>query len=372
MIDKISKRPDFIKEAKDPARLTADSLYKIIKFLFYRIKPANKKKFLNKVQYKLMSIPPAELSEKKTPPTSVVNQSIALARNLLNGLNPIFVGQVLDELNDLLSSDRGLAVLSKRDFQPISKRAMDVVVEPMDPAVQKAFNKVKSKDPSLFQNVKKIIVHSGGGSGELGHVEMGPNKDPHEIHLYKDRITYAVKQQHRNVTDPKALEDAIEMALIETIVHEAVHIGKTRKETDPFQSESKAESESKSFVQSMSARDKEQNLIEPTPNDMPVTNVLDVTNRGQYMTSNDLINNINPYCSFSGPLAIGHHLIYDLKKMGYVNEADELARIIEELNDEEMQKLLARSTGNVGSSSLAPISGPLSTLEPFFSDKEPQ
>ena len=58
--------------------------------------------------------------------------------------------------------------------------------------------------------------------------------------------------------------------------------------------------------------------------------------------------------------------------MGYVNEADELEKIIEDLNDEEMQKLFARSTGNVGSSSLAPISGPLSSSEPFFSDKEPQ
>ena len=359
------------KDAADQAKLTADSLYKIIKFLFYRIKPKNKKRFLNKVQYKLLQMPPGELSEKKTSPTSVVNQSIGIARNLLNGLNPIFVGRVLDELNDLLAKDRGLAVLSKRDYQPISKRAMDVVIEPLDPAVQKAFQKAKNKDNSLFENVKKIVVHSGGGAGELGHVEMGPNKDPHEIHLYKDRITFAVKQQHRDVTDPKALEDAIEMALIETIVHEAVHIGKTRKETDPFASESEAESKSRSFVQSMSAKDKEQNLIEPTPNDMPVTNVLDVTNRGQYQTYNDLINNVNPYCSFSGPLAVGYHLIHDFIKMGYINEADELKKIIDELHDEEMQKFFAESNGAVGVPNISSISGPLSSSEPIFSDKEP-
>ena len=200
---------------------------------------------------------------------------------------------------------------------------------------------------------------------------MGPNKDPHEIHLYKDRITFAVKQQHRDVTDPKALEDAIEMALIETIVHEAVHIGKTRKETDPFASESEAESKSRSFVQSMSAKDKEQNLIEPTPNDMPVTNVLDVTNRGQYQTYNDLINNVNPYCSFSGPLAVGYHLIHDFIKMGYINEADELKKIIDELHDEEMQKFFAESNGAVGVPNISSISGPLSSSEPIFSDKEP-
>jgi hypothetical protein len=53
---------------------------------------------------------------------------------------------------------------------PLSKRAIDVVIEPLDPAVQQAVSRIKMRDPSLLARVKKIVVHPGGGA-ELGHVE---------------------------------------------------------------------------------------------------------------------------------------------------------------------------------------------------------
>jgi len=133
------------------------------------------------------------------------------------------------------------------------KQTLDVVIEPMDPAVQQAVQKIKQIDPYVFKNVTKIIVHSGGGGGQLGHVEKGPGKDPHEIHIFKDRIKTLVTKQYRNVSDPKAIQDAITLALIEVIGHESGHIGKLRTEQQivqtPFLGEGEAEARGKELAQ---------------------------------------------------------------------------------------------------------------------------
>lgn len=142
--------------------------------------------------------------------------------------------------------------LSKRDNIKLAQ-SLDVVVEPMDPAVQLAVQKIKQIDPYVFKNVTKVIVHSGGGGGQLGHVEKGPGKDPHEIHVFKDRIKEIVTKQYRNVNDPKALQDAITLALIEVIGHESGHIGKLRTEEQimqtPFLGEGEAEARGKELAQ---------------------------------------------------------------------------------------------------------------------------
>jgi hypothetical protein len=64
----------------------------------------------------------------------------------------------------------------------------NVVIEPVDPLVQRAVNDIKQKDPNFFAQVEKIVVHFGGGAGQLGHVARGPNENPRAIHIYKDRI----------------------------------------------------------------------------------------------------------------------------------------------------------------------------------------
>jgi hypothetical protein len=129
---------------------------------------------------------------------------------------------------------------------------LDVIIEPLDPAIQKVVQKIKAKKHDFFANVEKIIVHSGGGFGQLGHVEMGPNKDPHEIHIFKDRIIQIVKKQFKNPDDPQALQDAIEMALIEVIGHEQTHIGK-EKDVVHFKSEPEAELGGRKLVQEIGA-----------------------------------------------------------------------------------------------------------------------
>lgn len=137
----------------------------------------------------------------------------------------------------------------------ISKRAMQVIIEPWDNAVDKAMKIIQSKDPGLLKNVKKIVVHPGTGSGQLGHVEMGTGKDPQEIHVFKDRIKQIVTQQAggtKTTLTTDELESAIVNGIIETISHEIGHIGPQRTveqiQTQPFLGEPEAERESKTFM----------------------------------------------------------------------------------------------------------------------------
>lgn len=105
----------------------------------------------------------------------------------------------------------------------IQKISAQIIIEPFEPAIQKALNKLPE---DLKKNIKKVIVHSSGGSGQLGHVEMGPNKDPQEVHIFKNRIQEVVKNMFKNTSPtPAQLEEATESVLMETLVHEGIHIG---------------------------------------------------------------------------------------------------------------------------------------------------
>ena len=95
----------FTKEAqRDAVRRTAHSLFKIIQFLFYRVPEKEKNRFFSRVKGKITRISPAEMGHKKMPPSAVIGQSVAIAKNLLSGLNPAFVGEVLRELARLLAT----------------------------------------------------------------------------------------------------------------------------------------------------------------------------------------------------------------------------------------------------------------------------
>lgn len=148
------------------------------------------------------------------------------------------------------------AALSKRALEPVPITP-EVVIEPMEPNVQKAVNKIKSMDPSMFHNVTKIVVHPGGGHGQLGHVEMGPDKDPREVHIFKDRVNQIVQQQFQGQQNPQALQEATERALIEVITHEVGHIGKSRTQEQilqqPFHGEPEAERQSEEFMKRLTS-----------------------------------------------------------------------------------------------------------------------
>ena len=118
--------------------------------------------------------------------------------------------------------------LSKRaQIAPIETPSIDVVIEPYDSAVEKAWKSLPNtgKIGEFKKGVEKVLVHSGG-SGQLGHVEMGPGKNPREVHLYKNRIMEKVRARFQTgQPNPQQLAKAIEDAIRETLLHEAVHIG---------------------------------------------------------------------------------------------------------------------------------------------------
>lgn len=97
-----------IIEADDATRRTAESLFKIIQFLFYRVPAEDKRKFFSRLKGKVIKLSPDQLGIKKMPPSSVIGQSLAISRNILSGLNPIFVKRVLEELVVILSQKSGL------------------------------------------------------------------------------------------------------------------------------------------------------------------------------------------------------------------------------------------------------------------------
>jgi len=99
---KLSKR--HIKQAQDPTKLTADSLFKIIKFIFYRVPEKQRSRFMGKLRGKIIRIHPGVLGLKKIPPSASIGQAISITKNLLSGLNPAFTSQVIVELSKLLTT----------------------------------------------------------------------------------------------------------------------------------------------------------------------------------------------------------------------------------------------------------------------------
>jgi hypothetical protein len=136
---------------------------------------------------------------------------------------------------------------------PLSKRAIQVVIEPLDPAIQQAVVRINQHDPGVLARVHKIVVHPGGGS-ELGHVQSGEGHDPQEIHLYKGQIEQLVRRQlaaSGGKPTPAAYADALEKAIVEVIGHESGHIGPERPiapGATPFLGEPQAESKAKEIV----------------------------------------------------------------------------------------------------------------------------
>lgn len=141
-----------------------------------------------------------------------------------------------------------------------NKQSARIVIEPWDPAVDKAVNMIDQISPGLLAPDVRIKVHSGGGSGQLGHVESGPGRNPREIHIFKDRIREIVMrnsgQTIKQTLTSGELENAVLDGLMETIVHEMGHLGQgaPRPVTSPFLGEPEAEAEARRFMQKVRMR----------------------------------------------------------------------------------------------------------------------
>jgi len=102
---RLSIRHNIKKEAQNAAaRRTANSLFKIIQFLFYRVPEKDKNRYFSRIRGKVVRMSPAQLGNKKMPPTTVIGQAVALTKNLLSGLNPVFVKAVMIELTKILAT----------------------------------------------------------------------------------------------------------------------------------------------------------------------------------------------------------------------------------------------------------------------------
>jgi hypothetical protein len=103
----LSKR-QLVREAQDPAKRTAMSLFKIMQFLFHRVPVNQKKEFFVRLRGKVIRLSPGDIGMKNTPPSAAVGQSVGIAKNLLAGLNPDFVRKVLVELVHILTRAQGM------------------------------------------------------------------------------------------------------------------------------------------------------------------------------------------------------------------------------------------------------------------------
>jgi hypothetical protein len=136
----------------------------------------------------------------------------------------------------------------------LSKRAQytptpHVVIEPIDPLVQKAVNDIKALNPSFFMQVEKIVVHFGGGAGHLGYVKRGPNENPRIINIYKDRIKEIIQNSLGGQLNAQNFEEAVKLAIIEVLGHEQTHVG--QKPEAEFAGEPEAERGGKDIAQKL-------------------------------------------------------------------------------------------------------------------------
>lgn len=96
----------------------------------------------------------------------------------------------------------------------------NVIINPIEPLVQKAVDLLKSKDPNFFKGVRKIVI---GEEANYGHVESGPGKDHTVIHLNYPRINREVRAKMQGASNEE-IEQAITKSLAGTIAHERGHV----------------------------------------------------------------------------------------------------------------------------------------------------
>ena len=103
-----------------------------------------------------------------------------------------------------------------------------VVIQPMEPVINKAVNLLKRMDPNYFQGVRRIQVSPA--SIYYGFVESGQQKDPSVVNINMGKI----KQEGGN--------DAV-IAAATTIAHEVGHVKSYNQQQGFVGGESPAEAE---------------------------------------------------------------------------------------------------------------------------------
>jgi len=106
----------------------------------------------------------------------------------------------------------------------------NVVVEPMQPVIQRATEVLKRMDPNYFIGVRKI---KAGVSPYFGHVESGPDKDPAVININLGMVSQKAREYNANPVIASAI----------VIAHEKGHVGSYEQQQGFVGGESPAEQE---------------------------------------------------------------------------------------------------------------------------------
>jgi len=108
----------------------------------------------------------------------------------------------------------------------------NVVVEPMQPVIQKATEVLKRMNPQYFVGVRKI---KAGVSPHFGHVESGPDKDPAVININLGMVSQKAQEYNANPVVASAI----------VLAHEKGHVGTFEAQQGFVGGESPAEQEEK-------------------------------------------------------------------------------------------------------------------------------
>ena len=107
MSDIILSMRDIHKEAQAPGtdpRQAAYSIFKIIQFMFHRVPVRLRGRYFRRLRGKMLRISPVDLGTRRLPSSAAIGQAIGITKNLLMGLDPGFVGQVIIELGKILGT----------------------------------------------------------------------------------------------------------------------------------------------------------------------------------------------------------------------------------------------------------------------------
>lgn len=144
-----------------------------------------------------------------------------------------------DEFKQAILIMKNIKIAQENDSELSSP---NVIVEPVEPVINKAIILLKRFKSDFFVGVRKIVA---GTDNSYGHVSSGPDKDPHVIYINISRIL--------NESDKKDKKEAIISAAC-TIAHEKGHLAKF-DEKSGFGSEGEAQAEEGKVLQWIKANE---------------------------------------------------------------------------------------------------------------------
>ena len=119
---------------------------------------------------------------------------------------------------------RSLMLLAQAQGVDIGLTGPNVVIQPMEPLVDRAVKIIRRKDPNAFSGVRTINV--GGGTGALGFVS---SKDPSTINIDAALIKNTASKSDPGVTEilnqlPNPEESKKVFWTTVTLYHELAHV----------------------------------------------------------------------------------------------------------------------------------------------------